>query len=216
MTSSESLIQQYADDHTSPEPPLLSRLVRETHLQTLMPRMLSGHYQGRLLGMLSQMLRPRRVLELGTFTGYSALCLAEGLAADGELHTVEQNPELRSRVERYVQEAGLTGRIHLHIGDAEQLIPTLPETWDLVFIDADKIRNHAYYELVLPRLRPGGFILIDNVLWSGKALPDYPLKPADKDAHAVRAFNDFVQQDQRVENVLLPIRDGLLLVRKLG
>ena len=216
MNPSESQIQQYADAHTSPEPALLGRLVRETHLQTLMPRMLSGHFQGRLLSMLSHMIRPRRVLELGTFTGYSALCMAEGLAPDGELHTVEQNPELRSRVERYVQEAGLGGRIHLHIGDAEQLIPTLSETWDLVFIDADKIRNQLYYELVLPRLRPGGFLLIDNVLWSGKALPDYPLKAADKDAHAVRAFNDFVQQDARVENVLLPLRDGLLLVRKLA
>ena len=216
MTSSESPIQDYADAHTSPEPALLGRLVRETHLQTLMPRMLSGHFQGRLLSMLSHMIRPRRILELGTFTGYSALCLAEGLAEGGELHTVEQNPELRGRVERYVQEAGLTGRIHLHIGDAEHLIPTLAETWDLVFIDADKIRNQVYYELVLPRVRPGGFLLIDNVLWSGKALPDYPLKAADKDAHAVRAFNDFVQQDARVENVLLPLRDGLLLVRKVG
>lgn len=212
----ESAVQQYADEHTSPEPALLSRLVRETHLRTLMPRMLSGHYQGRLLSMISQMLRPRRVLELGTFTGYSALCLAEGLAEDGALHTIEQNPELRGRVARYVQEAGLAGRVHLHIGDAEQLIPTLAETWDLVFIDADKIRNQVYYELLLPRVRPGGFLLIDNVLWSGKALPDYPLKAADKDAHAVRAFNDFVQQDARVENVFLPIRDGLLLVRKLA
>ncbi|AYA38643.1 O-methyltransferase [Hymenobacter oligotrophus] len=207
-------LQQYADDHTSPEPPLLGRLVRETHLQTLMPRMLSGHYQGRLLSMLSQMVQPRRVLELGTFTGYSALCLAEGLAPDGELHTVEQNPELRSRVERYVEQAGLGGRVHLYIGDAEQVIPTLAETWDMVFIDADKIRNRVYYELVLPQVRMGGFILIDNVLWSGKALPSYPLKPADKDAHAVRDFNDFVQQDERVENVFLPIRDGLFLVRK--
>ncbi|OON68996.1 O-methyltransferase [Hymenobacter sp. CRA2] len=214
MTPSEAEIQHYADAHTSPEPPLLSRLVRETHLQTLMPRMLSGNYQGRLLSMLSHMLRPRRVLELGTFTGYSALCMAEGLADDGELHTVEQNPELESRVRRYVQEAGLTGRVHLHIGDAEQIIPTLPETWDLVFIDADKIRNQVYYELVLPRVRPGGFILIDNVLWSGKALPSYPLKPADKDAHAVRAFNDFVQQDARVENVFVPLRDGIFFVRK--
>ncbi|GAB3834621.1 O-methyltransferase [Hymenobacter jeollabukensis] len=216
MNPSESQIQQYADAHTSPEPALLGQLVRETHLQTLMPRMLSGHFQGRLLSMLSHMIRPRRVLELGTFTGYSALCMAEGLADDGELHTVEQNPELRSRVERYVQQAGLQGRVHLHIGDAEQIIPTLGETWDLVFIDADKIRNQVYYELVLPQVRPGGFVLIDNVLWSGKALPDYPLKPADKDAHAVRAFNDFVQQDARVENVFLPLRDGLLLVRKRG
>ncbi|KUG06670.1 O-methyltransferase [Solirubrum puertoriconensis] len=207
-------LQQYADDHTSPEPALLGRLVRETHLQTLMPRMLSGHYQGRLLSMLSYMVQPRRVLELGTFTGYSALCLAEGLAPDGELHTVEQNLELRSRVERYVEQAGLGGRVHLYIGDAEQVIPTLAETWDMVFIDADKIRNRVYYELVLPQVRAGGFILIDNVLWSGKALPSYQLKAADKDAHAVRDFNDFVQQDERVENVFLPIRDGLFLVRK--
>ncbi|KAA9338403.1 O-methyltransferase [Hymenobacter busanensis] len=215
MSTAESEAQRYADDHTSPESPLLGRLVRETHLQTLMPRMLSGHFQGRLLSMISHMVRPRRVLELGTFTGYSALCLAEGLAADGELHTVEQNPELRSRVARYVDEAGLDGRVHLHIGDAEQLIPTLAETWDLVFIDADKIRNRVYYELVLPQVRPGGFILIDNVLWSGKVLPSYPMKPADKDGQAVRAFNDFVQQDERVENVFLPLRDGLFLVRKL-
>lgn len=214
MNPSESLVQDYADDHTSPEPPLLSRLVRETHLQTLMPRMLSGHYQGRLLSMFSHMVQPRRVLELGTFTGYSALCLAEGLTPDGELHTVEQNPELQSRVERYVREAGLAGRVHMHVGDAEQIIQTLAETWDLVFIDADKIRNQVYYELVLPQVRPGGFLFIDNVLWSGKALPSHPLKPADKDAHAVRAFNDFVQRDERVENVFLPIRDGLLLVRK--
>ncbi|GAA4375941.1 O-methyltransferase [Hymenobacter koreensis] len=207
-------IQAYADDHTSPEPALLSRLVRETHLQTLMPRMLSGHFQGRLLSMISHMVRPQRVLELGTFTGYSALCMAEGLADGGELHTVEQNPELRSRVERYVTEAGFSGRIHLHIGDAEQLLPTLTETWDLVFIDADKIRNRVYYDLVLPQVRPGGFILIDNVLWSGKVLPSHAIKPADKDAQAVRDFNDFVQQDERVENVFLPLRDGLFLVRK--
>ncbi|WP_400193712.1 O-methyltransferase [Hymenobacter sp. B81] len=214
MNVSEAEVQQYADAHTSPEPALLGQLVRETHLQTLMPRMLSGHFQGRLLSMLSHMVRPRRVLELGTFTGYSALCLAEGLAEDGELHTVEQNPELRSRVERYVQQAGLRGRVHLHIGDAEQLIPALTETWDMVFIDADKIRNRVYYELVLPRVRPGGFVLVDNVLWSGKVLPAYPLKAADKDGQAVRDFNDFVQQDERVENVFLPLRDGLFLVRK--
>jgi caffeoyl-CoA O-methyltransferase len=207
-------LQAYAEHHTSPEPELLRRLNRETHVQVLAPRMLSGHLQGRVLSMLSHMVGPRRVLELGTFTGYSALCLAEGLAPDGELHTVEQNPELESRIRRYVQEAGLTGRIHLHIGDATAVLGTLHETWDLVFIDADKINNARYYELVLPQVRSGGFILIDNVLWSGKALPSYPLKPADKDAHAVRAFNDFVQQDARVENVFLPLRDGLLMVRK--
>ena len=207
-------LNAYAEAHTSPESEVLRRLNRETHVQVLAPRMLSGHLQGRLLSMISHMVRPRRILELGTFTGYSALCLAEGLAPDGELHTVEQNPELEDRIRRYVAEAGLANRIHLHIGQALDLLPSLQETWDLVFIDADKINNDAYYELVLPQVRPGGFIMIDNVLWSGKALPSYPVKPADKDAHAVRAFNDKVQQDDRVENVLLPVRDGILVVRK--
>ena len=207
--------QLYADRHTTPESPLLARLNRETHVQVLHARMLSGHAQGRLLSMLSHMIRPRRVLELGAFTGYSALCLAEGLAPDGELHTVEQNPELEDRIRRYVQEAGLDGRVHLHIGDARHILPALAESWDLVFIDADKINNDTYYELVLPQVRPGGFLLIDNVLWNGKVLDSHPVKPSDKDTLAVRAFNAKVQQDPRVENVLLPLRDGLLLVRKL-
>jgi caffeoyl-CoA O-methyltransferase len=207
-------LNAYAEIHTSPESEVLRRLNRETHVQVLAPRMLSGHLQGRLLSMISHMVRPCRILELGTFTGYSALCLAEGLAPDGELHTVEQNPELEDRIRRYVAEAGLAERIRLHIGQALDLLPSFQETWDLVFIDADKINNDAYYELVLPHVRPGGFILIDNVLWSGKALASYPVKPADKDAHAVRAFNDKVQQDERVENVLLPVRDGILIVRK--
>jgi predicted O-methyltransferase YrrM len=207
-------ILAYAEAHTSPEPDVLRRLNRETHVQVLAPRMLSGHLQGRLLSMISHMVQPRRILELGTFTGYSALCLAEGLAPDGELHTIEQNPELETRIRRYAAEAGLAGRIHLHIGPALDLLPGLSETWDLVFIDADKINNDAYYELVLPQVRPGGFILVDNVLWSGKTLASYPLKAADKDAHAVRAFNDKVQQDERVENVFLPVRDGILLLRK--
>ncbi|GAA4000402.1 O-methyltransferase [Hymenobacter fastidiosus] len=208
-------LQAYAEAHTSPETDLLRRLNRETHVQVLAPRMLSGQLQGRLLSMISHMVRPARILELGTFTGYSALCLAEGLAPAGELHTVEQNPEQEDRIRRYVAAAGLTDQIHLHIGDAAAVVATLARhCWDLVFIDADKINNHRYYELVLPQVRPGGFVLIDNVLWGSKVLASYPLKPADKDAHAVRAFNDFVQQDARVENVFLPLRDGLLLVRK--
>jgi predicted O-methyltransferase YrrM len=207
-------ILAYAEAHTSPESDVLRRLNRETYVQVLAPRMLSGHLQGRLLSMISHMVRPRRILELGTFTGYSALCLAEGLAPEGELHTVEQNPELEDRIRRYVAEAGLAGRIHLHIGQALEVLPSLSETWDLVFIDADKINNDAYYELVLPHVRTGGFILVDNVLWSGKTLASYPLKSADKDAHAVRAFNDKIQQDERVENVFLPVRDGILLLRK--
>ena len=207
--------QRYADAHTSPEPLLLAQLNRETHVQLLHARMLSGHAQGRLLSMISHMIRPRRVLELGTFTGYAALCLAEGLAPDGELHTIEINPELEDRIRRYVAAAGLAGRLHLHLGAAAHIVPTLPETWDLVFIDADKINNDAYYELVLPRVRPGGFVLVDNVLWGGKVLASHPLRPADQDTRAVRAFNAKIQADARVENVLLPLRDGLLVLRKL-
>ncbi|RYU79698.1 O-methyltransferase [Hymenobacter persicinus] len=215
MQSNDDELQAYAEAHTSPETDLLRRLNRETHVQVLAPRMLSGQLQGRLLSMVSHMVHPTRILELGTFTGYSALCLAEGLAPDGELHTVEQNPEQEDRIRRYLAEAGLTDRVQLHIGDAAAVLAALPpQAWDLVFIDADKINNAVYYELVLPQVRPGGFILIDNVLWSGKVLPSYPLRAADKDAHAVRAFNDLVQQDTRVENVFLPLRDGLLLVRK--
>ncbi|GAB3235063.1 O-methyltransferase [Hymenobacter seoulensis] len=206
--------QLYADRHTTAESSLLARLNRETHVQLLHARMLSGHAQGRLLSMLSHMVRPQRVLELGTFTGYSALCLAEGLAPDGLLHTIEQNPELEDRIMRYVQEAGLEQQIQLHIGDARAIVPTLAETWDLVFLDADKINNDTYYELVLPHVRPGGFLLVDNVLWGGKVVDSYSVKPSDKDTHAVRAFNDKVQADERVENVFLPMRDGLLLVRK--
>ncbi|WP_133271820.1 O-methyltransferase [Hymenobacter radiodurans] len=206
---------QYAEAHTTPESELLRRLNRETHVQVLAPRMLSGHLQGRLLSMISHMVRPRRILEIGTFTGYSALCLAEGLAPEGELHTIEFNPELETRIRRYVAAANLTNRVHLHIGDARIVLPTLTETWDLVFIDADKINNDVYFELIIDQVRPGGFLLIDNVLWGDKVLPSYSVKPADKDTHAVRAFNDKVQTDTRVENVFLPLRDGLLLLRKL-
>ena len=205
----------YAEAHTTLEPELLRRLNRETHVQVLAPRMLSGHVQGRLLSMISHMIRPRRVLEIGTFTGYSALCLAEGLAPDGELHTIEQNPELETRIRRYVAAADLTHRIHLHIGDAHQVLPTLAESWDLVFIDADKINNDTYFELVIHQVRLGGFLLIDNVLWGDKVLPSYSVKSADKDTHAVRAFNAKIQADERVENVFLALRDGLLLLRRL-
>ena len=215
LTMLHDEIQRYADQHTSPEPPLLAQLNRETHVELLHARMLSGHAQGRLLSMISHMMRPRRVLELGTFTGYAALCLAEGLAPDGELHTIECNPELEGRIRRYLAAAGLAERLQLHIGAATAVLPKLAGPWDLVFIDADKINNDIYYELVLPQVRPGGFVLIDNVLWGGKVLASYSAKLSDKDTHAVRAFNDKMQADPRVENVLLPLRDGLLLVRKL-
>ena len=208
-------IQTYADQHSEPEPPLLYQLWRETHLQLLMPRMATGHWQGRLLSMLSHLMRPRRVLEIGTFTGYATLCLAEGLAEGGHVHTIEINPERESRIRRYVAAAGLTEVVTLYIGDARDVLPELVgEVWDLVFIDADKLHNGRYFELVVDQVRPGGLLIVDNVLWGGKALPDYPLKANDHDTRAVRAFNDHVQQDPRVVPMLLPVRDGLLLLRR--
>ncbi len=203
----------YAEDHTTPESDLLYRLNRETHLKVLKPRMLSGHLQGRTLALFSQLLRPRRILEIGTYTGYSALCLAEGLTDDGLLHTIDVNAELEEMVGRYVQEAGLETKIKQHIGQAAEIIPTLSETWDLVFIDADKKSNGLYYDRVLDHVRPGGIILIDNVLWSGKVVEKYRTK-LDNDTKDMLAFNLKVQQDPRTENVLLPLRDGILAVRK--
>ena len=208
-------IQDYADQHSAPEPPLLHQLWRETHLQLLMPRMATGHWQGRLLSMLSHLIQPRRVLEIGTFTGYATLCLAEGLAEGGHVHTIEINPERESRIRRYVAAAGLSSVVTLHIGDARDVLAELVgEVWDLVFIDADKLHNGRYFELVVERVRPGGLLIVDNVLWGGKALPDYPLKANDHDTRAVRAFNDQVQRDPRVVPLLLPVRDGLLLLRR--
>jgi len=206
-------LQAYAEAHTSPESDLLYRLNRETHLKVMKPRMLSGHLQGRTLAMFSQMLRPRRILEIGTYTGYSALCLAEGLAENGLLHSIDVNDELEDLVRGYITEAGLTSKIQLHLGQAVEIIPTLSETWDLVFIDADKKSNGLYYQMVLDQVRPGGFLLIDNVLWSGKVVEKFRPK-LDKDTQQVLDFNQLVQQDPRVENVLLPIRDGILVVRK--
>jgi caffeoyl-CoA O-methyltransferase len=208
-------IQAYADQHSEPEPPLLYQLWRETHLQLLMPRMATGHWQGRLLSMLSHLIRPHRVLEIGTFTGYATLCLAEGLAEGGHVHTIEINPERESRIRRYVTAAGLSDVVTLYIGDARDVLPELVgEVWDLVFIDADKLHNGRYFELVVDQVRPGGLLIVDNVLWGGKALPDYPLKANDHDTRAVRAFNDQVQHDPRVVPLLLPVRDGLLLLRR--
>ena len=168
-------IQAYADQHSEPEPPLLYQLWRETHLQLLMPRMATGHWQGRLLSMLSHLLKPRRVLEIGTFTGYATLCLAEGLADGGHLHTIEINPERESRIRRYVAQAGLAAAVTLHIGAARDVLTGLVgEVWDLVFIDADKINNGQYFELVINQVRPGGLLLVDNVLWVAKRWPSIP------------------------------------------
>ncbi|MGE0771458.1 MAG: O-methyltransferase [Cyclobacteriaceae bacterium] len=201
---------RYAEEHTSPESPLLKRISRDTHAHVMMPRMLSGHLQGRVLAMISQMIRPSCILEIGTYTGYSAICLAEGLAKNGKLITIDKNEELEERVRGYFAEAGLSSQVEYIIGNAVEVVPTLSQPFDLVFIDADKVNYEMYYDLVIDQLTAGGYILADNVLWSGKVLSDKP----DKDTRAIIEFNRKVQQDNRVENVLLPIRDGIALIRK--
>ncbi|CCH54201.1 Caffeoyl-CoA O-methyltransferase [Fibrisoma limi BUZ 3] len=203
----------YADAHTSPESDLLRQLNRNTHAHVLRPRMLSGHVQGRLLSMFSWMIRPRRVLEIGTYTGYSALCLAEGLTDDGLLITLDNNEELEDFARSYWQQSPLGSKIDFRLGQAADVIPTLTDTFDLVFIDADKLNYALYFDLVIDKVRPGGFLLADNVLWSGKVVE--PVKPSDKETRAVLDFNQKIQDDPRVENVLLPIRDGLFVIRKL-
>ncbi len=193
---------------------VLKKLNRDTHVNVLKPRMLSGHFQGRLLAMISHMLRPQHILEIGTYTGYSAICLAEGLAEGGMVHTIDVNAELEEMVRRYFAEAGLTDKIKYYLGPALSIIHTLPYTFDLVFIDADKMNNAHYFDLVLNKVRPGGFIITDNVLWSGKVVGQGNGK-TDKDTQSVLNFNQKVQADSRVENILLPIRDGLLIARKI-
>ena len=204
-------LQQYVTEHSSAVSSLLSQIDRETHLEVLQPRMLSGHFQGRVLSMLAQLLKPTAILEIGTYTGYSALCLAEGLTPDGKLITIDVNEELAPRVRSYFAASAYAQQIDYRIGNAAQLIPTLPYTFDLIFIDADKQQYPLYYEQALEKLKPGGFILIDNVLWSGKVLDT---QHQDKDSVLLRELNLKISQDARVEKVLLPIRDGLYLIRK--
>lgn len=205
-------IQQYVEEHSDQESALLSKLNRETHRKVLMPRMLSGHLQGRVLSMITHMMRPQRILEIGTYTGYSAICLAEGLAEDGVLVTLDKNEEIEEMVRGYFDEAGLTDKIDYRIGDAMSLIPDIEGPFDLVFIDADKKNYLNYFNLVLEKVRIGGFIIADNVLWSGKVVQT--AKKIDTDTQAILDFNRSVQDDDRVENVLLPIRDGLMVVRR--
>jgi predicted O-methyltransferase YrrM len=205
-------IQRYAENHTTAESALLRKINRETHALVLRPRMLSGHLQGRFLAMISSMIRPRVVLEIGTYTGYSALCLAEGLAEDGKLITIDINEELQDRVKQYFLEANLQDRIDYRIGDASIIIPEISDTFDLVFIDADKENYARYFDMVIDRVNVNGLILADNVLWSGKVLDGKP----DKDTEAIVDFNDKVHRDSRVENILLPIRDGIMVMRKIS
>jgi caffeoyl-CoA O-methyltransferase len=206
-------IDQYAQNHSQKEPELLKELNRETWTKVLQPRMLSGHLQGRTLSFLSKIVQPKAILEIGTYTGYSALCLAEGLADDGELHTIDKNEELESMIRSYFKRSGLEKKLHLHLGNAMEIIPALNKKWDMVFIDADKENYSNYFDLVIDNLRPGGLILADNVLWSGKVLHEADAK--DEETKALQTFNKIVSTDARVEALLLPIRDGLMALRKV-
>lgn len=194
-----------------PESELLKKIDRETNLQVLMPRMLSGHYQGRVLSMLSKLISPKRILEIGTFTGYATLCLAEGLVPEGLLYTLDINEELEERVRAYFAASAYEAQINYIIGDATVTLQDIQETFDLVFIDADKKNNAAYYDLVFDRVRPGGLLIVDNVLWSGKVLAGLQ----DKDTRTISAFNDKVTTDNRTEKLILPVRDGLFIIRKI-
>lgn len=206
-------IAQYAEAHTEPESDLLAQLNRETWATVLQPRMLSGHLQGRFLSLISHLVQPKNILEIGTYTGYSALCLAEGLAPNGHLHTIDINEELALIVKKYVHLAGFEDLITHHIGDALQIIPTLPQTWDLVFIDADKENYGAYFDLVVEKVHPGGLIIADNVLWSGKVVET--AKPNDTETLALQTFNQKVAKHPQVVPFLIPIRDGLMVLRKV-
>lgn len=206
-------IEKYIEAHTAEENTLLQQINRDTHLEVMRPRMLSGHVQGRLLSLFSKMISPKNILEIGTYTGYSAICMAEGLQEDGQLITIDVNEELEDRVNGYFEQAGLTDQIEFKIGNAMEIIPTLTQQFDLVFIDADKSNYSNYLELVVDKVPAGGYIIADNVLWSGKVVEKFR-KSLDKDTEALLKFNKAVHQDDRFENVLLGVRDGLMILRK--
>jgi len=206
-------LQRYVEAHTEPESALLSKINRETHVGVLRPRMLSGHLQGRMLSMISNMINPKYVLEIGTYTGYSALCLAEGMKKEGKLVTLEVNEELEERILNYFAESEFHEQLTLKIGNATDIIPSLAHSWDMVFIDADKVNYSHYFDLVIDQVSSGKFIVVDNVLWSGKVLEKNRAK-LDKDTEAILEFNKKVHEDDRVSNVLFPVRDGIMILRK--
>jgi caffeoyl-CoA O-methyltransferase len=214
MSAIDDAIYEYARQHSSPEDEVLAALNRETHLRTVYPNMLSGHLQGRFLEMVSHLLAPRRILEIGTFTGYSAICMARGLAQGGLLHTIDINDETMVIAKKYIHLAALEDKIILHTGNAMDIISNLPEIFDLVFIDADKPKYISYYNAVFDKLRVGGLILADNVFWGGKVLNEnkYP----DRETKGILDFNIFVSEDVRVEKVMVPLRDGLFMIRKVS
>lgn len=205
-------IDDYIVEHSAKEPELLQQLNRETNQKVLQPRMLSGHYQGRLLSMLSKLINPKHILEIGTYTGYSALCLAEGMQKDGILHTIDINEELLDLQKRYFEASPWKDQIIQHLGDATEIIPSLKEEFDLVFIDADKPNYPVYLQQIMKKLRPGGVILSDNVLWSGKVVE--PVQEDDESTKALLEYNKLLAKDKRLETVMLPVRDGLTISRR--
>ncbi|WP_282134349.1 O-methyltransferase [Seonamhaeicola maritimus] len=205
-------LDNYVVAHSEDEPKLLQQLTRETYQKILQPRMLSGHYQGRVLSIISKLVNPKNVLEIGTYTGYSALCLVEGMQTSGQLHTIDINEELVDFQRKYFDKSAYGNQIIQHLGNALEIIPKLDKTFDLIFIDADKENYPNYFKVIIDKLKPGGIILSDNVLWSGKVLED--LKPDDMDTKALIEYNKLLKDDPRIETVILPIRDGLTISRK--
>lgn len=205
-------LERYVAEHSTPESDVLSALNRQTYLKVMMPQMLSGHVQGRVLSMLSHMIKPKRILEIGTFTGYSALCLAEGLQEDGKLTTIDINEELTPMVKQAIENAGMQNKIDVVVGNALQIIPTLNETFDIVFIDADKQNYQKYFDLVINKVPVGGWILADNVLWSGRVIE----QKHDKDTAAIHAFNQYVSTHPRVDQVIFAVRDGISVCRRVS
>jgi predicted O-methyltransferase YrrM len=204
-------IDNYVVGHSQQEPKILQELTRETWQKVLNPRMLSGAFQGRVLSMISKLVQPKNILEIGTYTGYSALCLAEGLAKDGQIFTIDKNEELAELQKKYFEKSGYRNQIKTFLGNALEIIPSMDQKFDLVFIDADKLNYENYFYLVIDKMNKGGIILSDNVLWSGKVVEK--LDPKDKDTKALLAYNLLLNTDERVETVLLPIRDGLTISR---
>jgi len=208
----DETLTAYIERYTTSEGQVLKELNRETYSKVLIPRMLAGHLQGRVLSMFSQMIQPKQVLEIGTYTGYSALCWAEGLQKGGCVHTIDINEELEEMVGRYIEAAGQSNNIITYLGNAADIIPTIDETLDIVYIDADKENYTNYFNLTIDKVRSGGYIIADNVLWSGKVVE--PVERRDADTQALVAYCETIHNDERVENVLFPVRDGLLVARK--
>ena len=208
-----ALIQKYCEEHTDHEPEILKEISRETHLKVLRSRMLSEHFMGRFLSFFSKLLQPERILEIGTYTGYSAISLAEGLREGGKLITIDCNEELEDLIKNNILKSGMSDKIEFVLGDAKNVLPNLTDKYDLIFIDADKMNYSSYYGMIFGKVKVGGVILADNVLWSGKVVE--PVKTNDLDTIAIKTFNDELVNDPRIEKILLPLRDGLFMARKI-